>query len=64
MTVTLTIIHLLVLPSQIFDGTGSDLKLYQGGDFQGIIAQIPYLKNMGGSLLFGSLRLMQIEMKL
>ncbi len=34
-------------PSQIFDGTGSDLKLYQGGDFQGIIAQIPYLKNMG-----------------
>ncbi len=34
-------------PSQIFDGTGSDLKLYQGGDFKGIIAQIPYLKNMG-----------------
>ncbi|MBN7819550.1 alpha-amylase family glycosyl hydrolase [Bowmanella yangjiangensis] len=34
-------------PSQIFDGTGSDLKLYQGGDFQGIIDKIPYLKNMG-----------------
>ena len=34
-------------PSQIFDGTGIDLKLYQGGDFKGIIAQIPYLKNMG-----------------
>lgn len=34
-------------PSQIFDGTGSDLKLYQGGDFKGIISKIPYLKNMG-----------------
>ncbi|MCW8109727.1 alpha-amylase family glycosyl hydrolase [Alteromonas ponticola] len=34
-------------PSSIFDGTGSDLKLYQGGDFQGIIDKIPYLKNMG-----------------
>jgi glycosidase len=34
-------------PSQIFDGTGADLKLYQGGDFQGIINKIPYLKNMG-----------------
>jgi len=31
------------------DGTGnnSDLKLYQGGDWQGIIDKIPYLKNMG-----------------
>jgi glycosidase len=34
-------------PSEIFDGTGSDLKLYQGGDFDGIINKIPYLKNMG-----------------
>ena len=34
-------------PSQIFDGTGSDLKLYQGGDFKGITSKIPYLKNMG-----------------
>jgi cyclomaltodextrin glucanotransferase len=34
-------------PSSIFDGTGNDLKLYQGGDFQGIINKIPYLKNMG-----------------
>jgi glycosidase len=34
-------------PSQIFDGTGSDLKLYQGGDFQGIVDQIDYLKDMG-----------------
>lgn len=34
-------------PEDIFDGTGSDLKLYQGGDFQGIIDKIPYLKNMG-----------------
>jgi len=28
-------------------GDGNDLKLYQGGDFQGIIDKIPYLKNMG-----------------
>lgn len=28
-------------------GNGSDLKLYQGGDFDGIVAKIPYLKNMG-----------------
>jgi len=28
-------------------GNGSDLKLYQGGDWQGIIDKIPYLKNMG-----------------
>ncbi len=34
-------------PSQIFDGTGSDLKLYQGGDFKGITNKIQYLKNMG-----------------
>ena len=34
-------------PAQIFDGTGNDLKLYQGGDFQGIIDKIPYLKTMG-----------------
>ncbi|PCJ45924.1 MAG: alpha-amylase [Gammaproteobacteria bacterium] len=34
-------------PSQIFDGTGSDLKLYQGGDFKGITNKISYLKNMG-----------------
>ncbi len=31
----------------LYDGTGSDLKLYQGGDWQGIINKIPYLKNMG-----------------
>ncbi|MBL4911055.1 MAG: alpha-amylase [Alteromonadaceae bacterium] len=34
-------------PSQIFDGTGSDLKLYQGGDFKGVATKIAYLKNMG-----------------
>lgn len=34
-------------PSSIFDGTGNDLKLYQGGDFDGIVAKIPYLKTMG-----------------
>lgn len=33
--------------SSLFDGTGNDLKLYQGGDWQGIIDKIPYLKNMG-----------------
>lgn len=31
----------------LFDGTGNDLKLYQGGDWQGIIDQIPYLQGMG-----------------
>lgn len=31
----------------LFDGTGTDLKLYQGGDWQGLINKIPYLKNMG-----------------
>lgn len=30
-----------------FDGTGSNLNLYQGGDWQGIIEKIPYLKGMG-----------------
>ena len=29
------------------DGTGQDLKLYQGGDWAGIIEKIPYLKGMG-----------------
>lgn len=33
--------------STLFDGSGTDLKLYQGGDWQGIIEQIPYLKGMG-----------------
>lgn len=40
--------------AQLFDdsnndnkGDGDDLKLYQGGDFQGIIDKIPYLKGMG-----------------
>lgn len=28
-------------------GDGNDLKLYQGGDWQGIIDKIPYLKEMG-----------------
>jgi glycosidase len=31
----------------LFDGTGSDLKLYQGGDWAGIIEKIPYIKGMG-----------------
>ncbi|MEO3859062.1 alpha-amylase family glycosyl hydrolase [Acrocarpospora sp. B8E8] len=33
-------------------GNGSDLKLYQGGDWDGIIAKIPYLKNMGISAVW------------
>lgn len=31
----------------LFDGTGRDTRLYQGGDWQGIIDKIPYLKSMG-----------------
>lgn len=34
-------------PSAIFDGTGADLKLYQGGDWDGLVDKISYLKNMG-----------------
>lgn len=33
--------------SSLYDGTGKDLKLYQGGDWKGIIDKIPYLKAMG-----------------
>ena len=33
--------------SDLYDGTGTDLKLYQGGDWDGIIEKIPYLKGMG-----------------
>ena len=31
----------------LYDGTGQDLKLYQGGDWAGIIEKIPYLKKYG-----------------
>ncbi|WP_161979356.1 alpha-amylase family glycosyl hydrolase [Streptococcus sp. S784/96/1] len=31
----------------LYDGTGKDLKLYQGGDWKGIIDKIPYLQKMG-----------------
>jgi glycosidase len=31
----------------LFDGTGSDLKLYQGGDWAGLSQHITYLKDMG-----------------
>ncbi|MCX2780632.1 alpha-amylase family glycosyl hydrolase [Microbulbifer thermotolerans] len=34
-------------PDQDGLGNGDDLKLYQGGDWQGIIDKISYLKNMG-----------------
>ncbi|WP_201798212.1 alpha-amylase family glycosyl hydrolase [Lachnotalea glycerini] len=33
--------------SAYFDGTGSNLNHYQGGDWQGIIDKISYLKKMG-----------------
>lgn len=33
--------------ASLYDGTGDDLKLYQGGDWAGIIEKIPYLKGMG-----------------
>lgn len=33
--------------ANLYDGTGTDLKLYQGGDWAGIIEKIPYLKGMG-----------------
>ena len=33
--------------ADLYDGTGIDLKLYQGGDWSGIIEKIPYLKKMG-----------------
>ncbi len=31
----------------LFDGTGTDIRMYQGGDWQGIIDKIPYLQSMG-----------------
>lgn len=33
--------------SSLFDGTGQQYRLYQGGDWQGVIDKIPYLKSMG-----------------
>lgn len=36
----------------LFDGTGTDLKLYQGGDWQGIIDQLDYLDGMGVTALW------------
>lgn len=33
--------------ASLFDGTGTDIRLYQGGDWQGIIDKIPYLQSMG-----------------
>lgn len=33
--------------SSLFDGTGQKYRLYQGGDWQGVIDKIPYLKSMG-----------------
>lgn len=31
----------------LYDGTGQKYRLYQGGDWQGIIDKIPYLRDMG-----------------
>lgn len=31
----------------LFDGSGSNLQKYQGGDFQGLTSKINYLRNMG-----------------
>jgi glycosidase len=36
----------------LFDGTGNDLKLYQGGDWKGISQKITYLKDMGISAVW------------
>lgn len=36
----------------LYDGTGQDLKLYQGGDWAGIIEKIPYLKGMGVTVVW------------
>lgn len=33
--------------SELYDGTGADLKLYQGGDWQGITDKAQYLADMG-----------------
>ncbi len=40
--------------STLYDGSGNDLKLYQGGDWAGIIAKIPYMKGMGIAAVFFS----------
>jgi len=31
----------------LFDGSGNDVNKFQGGDFDGVVAKIPYLKNLG-----------------
>lgn len=33
--------------ASLYDGTGTDIRMYQGGDWQGIIDKIPYLQSMG-----------------
>ena len=38
--------------TSLYDGSGMDLKLYQGGDWAGIIKKIPYLKDMGVTALW------------
>lgn len=36
----------------LFDGTGNDVKLYQGGDWKGIEQHVTYLKDMGISAVW------------
>ena len=36
----------------LFDASGSNLQKYLGGDFQGLTAKVPYLKNMGVSAIW------------
>lgn len=36
----------------LFDASGSNLQKYLGGDFQGLTAKVPYLKNMGISAIW------------
>ena len=36
----------------LFDASGTDLRKYLGGDFQGLRAKIPYLRNMGISAIW------------
>jgi glycosidase len=36
----------------LFDATGTNLQKYLGGDFQGLAAKVPYLKNMGISAIW------------
>src|SRR6185369_16115000 len=36
----------------LFDASGTNLSKYVGGDFQGLAAKVPYLKNLGISAVW------------